>query len=107
MDPRPDFTLDVFIQSGAMQFGGGVAIRMEARLEGWLARILEETPLSEDQMLEHDDEGGRVVATLLNTPQLHWWILSQGAGIEVLAPAELRSTIAARLADASGTYTLG
>lgn len=104
MDPKPDFNLDTFIQSGALQFGGGEAIRMEARLKGWLARILEETPLSEDQMLEHDDEGGRVVATLLNTPQLHWWILSQGSGIEVLAPAELRAIIAAKLAEASGAY---
>jgi predicted DNA-binding transcriptional regulator YafY len=105
LDSRPDFNMDEYIHSGALQFGGGEIIHMEARLKGWLTRILEETPLSEDQTLEHDDEGGRVIATVLNTPQLHWWILSQGAGIEVLAPVELRTIIAAKLAEALCVYT--
>ena len=91
-------------QSGALQFGNGETIRMEARVKDWLARILEETPLSADQTQERDDEGGRVVATVLNTPQLHWWILSQGAGIEVLAPPSLRTAIADKLAEAAGVY---
>jgi predicted DNA-binding transcriptional regulator YafY len=103
--PRPNFNLDEYIESGALQFGGGQAIRLEARLNNGLARIIEETPLSEDQTLEHDDAGARVVATVLNTPQLHWWILSQGAGIEVLAPPELRNLIAAKLAEAAGIYS--
>jgi predicted DNA-binding transcriptional regulator YafY len=105
IDPRPNFNLDEYIESGALQFGGGQAIRMEARLNNGLARILEETPLSEDQTLEHDDKGARAVATVLNTPQLHWWILSQGAGIEVLAPPDLRNLIAAKLAEAAGVYS--
>ncbi len=103
MEPRPDFDLDAYIQAGALQFGGGEPILMEARIKDWLARILEETPLSPDQTLEHDEH--RVSATVLNTPQLRWWILSQGAAIEVIAPPELRKAIAVTLAEASGIYS--
>ncbi len=104
IEPRSDFDLDAFIRSGVLQFGGGKAINLEARISKGLARIIEETPLSEDQTLELVGETGRVFATVLDTPQLHWWILSQGAGIEVLAPTELRTLIASKLAEASEAY---
>jgi len=104
ISPRPDFNLDAYIQSGAMQFGGSERIRLELKVNALLARILEETPLSEDQILEHAPEGGHVVATVLNTPQLQWWLLSQCAGLEVIAPVDLRERIADQLNKAADRY---
>ena len=64
---------------------------------------LQETPLSEDQVIEHmQDVRRQVSATVLETRQLVWWLLGFGDGVEVLAPQELREQIIGkvkRLAD--------
>jgi len=87
---RPaDFDLDAYIESGALQFGNGRKIRLEAAISEDLGRILAETPLSADQVLT----GGRLTATVKDTWQLRWWIMSLGDGIEVLGPAGLRQAI--------------
>jgi predicted DNA-binding transcriptional regulator YafY len=40
----------------------------------------------------------------LNTPQLQWWLLSQCAGLEVIAPVDLRERIADQLNKAADRY---
>lgn len=84
-----DFTLDAYIASGALQFGNGRNLSLKARIDEHLARILAETPLSDDQRIKDDI----LTATVLDTWQLQWWILSQGNAIEILAPKLLRSRI--------------
>ncbi len=95
---RPsDFDLNGYIASGALQFGSGESIRLKARVSEELAHILAETPLSVDMQLVSDGNGKTLSATVPDTWQLRWWVLSQGEAIEVLAPTELREEIAATL----------
>ncbi|MGH8502865.1 MAG: helix-turn-helix transcriptional regulator [Gammaproteobacteria bacterium] len=103
---RPDaFNLDAYIQSGALQFGTGKTLRLEAGVSEGLKRILEETPLSADQKLTRDKQwAARVTATVADSWQLRWWILSQGDAIEVHRPVRLRRKIAASLKAALGCY---
>jgi predicted DNA-binding transcriptional regulator YafY len=100
----PDFDLNGYIASGALQFGSGEIIRLKAQVADELARILAETPLSDDMQLVSDGNGKALSATVPDTWQLRWWVLSQGEAIEVLAPTELREEIAATLSAALERY---
>jgi len=99
--PPAGFSIDAYLRSNALQFGDGGRLRLEARIAAdWLALILTETPLGEDQRIEDD----RLSVTVDDTLQLRWWLLSQGPAIEVLAPAELRQEIADSLREAAALY---
>ena len=88
---RPEgFSLDDYIARGGLQFGDGATLRLEARVAPWLAEILAETPLADDQQLVPSGEDFRLTATVADSWQLRWWILSQGAGLTVLEPDILR-----------------
>jgi predicted DNA-binding transcriptional regulator YafY len=51
--------------------------------------------LSNDQTLAPvSNAQTRVVATVSDTPQLRWWLLGFGDGVEVLKPAALRRELA-------------
>ena len=65
-----------------------------------LMRLVAESPLSTDQVMDQDI----VQATVQDSWELRWWILSQGAGIEVLEPMALREEIAQSLRDACKRY---
>ena len=102
---RPDgFSLDDYIAQGALQFGDGRTIRLKARVSPWLADILTETPLTADQRLEPVGEEFRLTATITDSWQLRWWILSQGAGITVLEPEALRKEIGGELRKCLANY---
>ena len=95
---RPEgFNLETYIREGALEFGNGQTIQLELRLEGPLGRVLAETPLSADQELKPNGEDHYLTATVIDSWQLHWWLLSQIDHIEVVAPVELRQSIAERL----------
>ena len=100
----PDFDLNGYIASGALQFGSGEIIRLKAQVSDELVHILAETPLSVDMQLVSDGNGKTLSATVPDTWQLRWWVLSQGEAIEVLAPTELREEIAATLSAALQRY---
>ena len=98
---RPEgFDIDEYISRGAVHFGGEETIELRLRVNDYLARVLSETPLARDQRLE----GQVLTATVSNTWQLRWWILSQGAGIEVLGPEALRRVIGEELQAAAAPY---
>lgn len=100
---RPeDFDVDAYISRGALHFGGEKMIELRLRVGAYLARVLSETPLAEDQQID----GNMLTATVLDTWQLRWWILSQGAGVEVLGPDELRTAIAQELQQAVARYSV-
>lgn len=105
---QPAFDLDAYLAQGKLQFSddeaSGQQIVLEARVAEWLKKILEETPLSEDQRIEDDDGRWRLTATVRDSSQLKWWLLSQGCAIEVLAPAPLRERIAQSLKSAAQAY---
>ena len=99
------FSLDEYVQSGALEFGDGSPIALVAMVAPTLARHLAETPLASDMTTQIVGERVRVSATVKHTWQLHWWILSQADDIEILQPTALRKEIGARLAAAASTYT--
>jgi predicted DNA-binding transcriptional regulator YafY len=102
---RPaDFNLDKYIASGALQFGQNGTLQLKARVTEELAGYLTETALSEDQSLHADGDGYQLTATVNDSWQLRWWILSQGAGIVVLEPLELNEEIAQSIKQAANNY---
>lgn len=102
---RPkDFDLDEYIQTGGLHFGNGKSIRLKAEVSEGLAKILDETPLSADQKLMAEDDFITLSATLADSWQLTWWLMSQGADIEVISPASLRKKIGGLLMDAAAQY---
>lgn len=105
---RPDgFSLDAYLARGAGHFANGAPdgkLQLEARIEPSLSRILAETPLSKDMEIRDDGEYVRITATVPDTWQLRWWILSQGVRIEVIGPGSLRSEIAHEISNMSALY---
>ena len=106
VDRLPGFSLDAWLASGAMEFGDGATptIVLRAWVNADLARHLEETPLSPDMQLRVDGEGYALQASVRDTWQLRWWLLSQGAQIVVREPAALRQRIRDTLRDAAAGY---
>lgn len=102
--PHADFDLDEYIQAGGLQFGNGKTIRLVAWVGDDLAQVLTETPLSKDQTLVPEGDMIKLTATVADSWQLAWWIMSYGDGIEVTSPVALRKSIAARLSDAAAQY---
>jgi predicted DNA-binding transcriptional regulator YafY len=98
------FDLDAYIAGGALQFGGGDNICLKAKIWDGIAHILQETPLSVDQQIQEIDSSYILTATVADSWQLRWWILSQGEGIEVIEPALLRQDIANSLQQAAARY---
>lgn len=88
------FSLDAYLDSGALQFTNGKTIVFKAWVQESLAAILRETPLGTDQTLEKRGERSLLRVTIKDSWQLVWWVLSQGEMIEVLSPCNLRSQIA-------------
>lgn len=98
---RPaDGLLDAWLQNGAAQFGNQQTMQLRLKLSEDLRSLVAESPLSTDQVMEQDT----IHATVQDSWELRWWILSQGAGIEVLEPMALREEIAQSLRDACKRY---
>lgn len=98
------FSLDSFLAGGGAQFGSGGAIVLKARVSDGLARLLEETPISKDQKFTTRSGVHTLTATVLESWQLHFWLLSQGPAITVLKPVALRKEIIAALENTLATY---
>jgi predicted DNA-binding transcriptional regulator YafY len=89
-----NFSLDQQIEQGRWGFGTGQQIKLEAIFEAGFGDHLYETPLSKDQTIARLPDGRlSVVATVADTPQLLWWLLGFGGGVEVLAPNALRASM--------------
>ncbi|HUR42184.1 MAG TPA: WYL domain-containing protein [Verrucomicrobiae bacterium] len=102
---RPkDFSLDRYIASGAFEFGSGAQLALEATVSKQLAGYLAETPLAKNMKLEERNGGVRLFATVADSPQLRWWILSHGPAIQVLKPTTLKTEIVALLQAAAACY---
>ncbi len=89
-----NFSLDEQIEQGAWAFGSGKKIKLEAIFSAEAGEHLYETPLSKDQTIEVQPDGRlRVTTTVADTPQLVWWLLGFGSGVEVTAPRNLRAKV--------------
>ncbi|CUA86913.1 Predicted DNA-binding transcriptional regulator YafY, contains an HTH and WYL domains [Gulbenkiania indica] len=92
------FDLDEQAKRGVWDFGSGAHLRLRLQFRAGKGEHLLETPLSPDQKVDPTPGGGpgclAVTATVADTPQLRWWLLGFGAGVEVLEPASLRDELA-------------
>lgn len=102
----PEFSLDEYLASGALGFEVGDEIKLRAVVQELLAKLLEESPLAEDQVLQKRDGRFELTATVRESWQLTAWILSQGQNIEILEPQTLRNQIAAILQESAARYTV-
>jgi predicted DNA-binding transcriptional regulator YafY len=101
------FSLDRWLEEGAMGFGDGGSLRLVADFHEGAGRHLLESPLSENQKtrpLDAMSDSLRVSATVRDTEQLRWWLLGFGGKVEVIGPAALRRDIASRLRAAVKRY---
>lgn len=101
----PGFSLQAYIDSGALQFGEQHPLAFQAWVSEMLGTRLMDSPLSEDQLLTRVPGGYVLSATLNYSWKLRWWILSKTGDIEVLAPGNLRSEIGTILRSGSERYT--
>jgi predicted DNA-binding transcriptional regulator YafY len=98
------FALDEYLQNGNAQFGAGGMITLRARIHERLKQHFEESPIAEDQKLSAKNGEWFVSATVRDTLQLEFWILSWSFYIEVLEPVELRKRIQSRFKNALSGY---
>lgn len=100
-----EFDLDAYLASGAMGWSTNNPIQLVAVFSAEAGAHLQETPLSEDQIIEHLPDGRlQVTATVLETQQLLWWLLGFGDAVEVIAPPELRGRIVSKIQRLSDRY---
>ena len=101
------FNLDHELAQGFGEFSNqGGQIKLIISCSEWLAGILAETPLSADQKSKHDEDGWvRITATVNDTWQLRWWLLSLGSSVKILSPRKVRDEIVESLKDALSYYT--
>jgi predicted DNA-binding transcriptional regulator YafY len=98
------FSLDAYLEGGAAQFCNGSAIILKARVSDELFRLLDETPMSKDQKITTRSGVHTLTATVQESWQLHFWLLSQGPAITVLKPVALRKIIIAALESSLSHY---
>jgi len=99
------FSIDDFIASGELGFGDGKQIRLEAIFHHGGGDHLFETPISTDQVLADLGDGRlRLKATVADTPQLVWWLLGLGDGVEVAKPTALRKKMVDAIKKMSQLY---
>lgn len=102
---NPAFNLADYAEKQG-HFGTAATIHFKARICDHLALMLEETRLSENQIISPVNDSGfrEITADVSNTWQLRWWILGECDRIEVLAPEELRLQIAESLSRCNQQY---
>ncbi len=99
------FSLDEQIEKGKWAFGFGKTIKLEAIFKASHGEHLHETPLSKDQKIDVLPDGRlRITATVADTPQLEWWLLGFGGGVQVMAPQGLRVKMCAETLSMSKAY---
>lgn len=101
---RDGFSLDKYLQSDGDQSETGKEISFRARIHKRLKLHLEESPIAPSQQLSDESGVSYVSATLRDTLQLEFWILSWSFYLEILEPLELRERIRSRLEDVLEPY---
>lgn len=99
-----DFSVDDYIDQRGMEFGSRKEIKLKARVTNKLGMYLSETPLSKDQKIVYRKNDWQLQATVHDTWQLHFWIMSQGAAITVISPKFIRTRITEELESALSNY---
>jgi predicted DNA-binding transcriptional regulator YafY len=98
INPDKTFDIDDYIDSGEIAWPWSRAaankpIKLKANITEDLAFMVTETPLSENQAINDSDRDNwkRLTATVLDSHELRYWLLSQGDAVEILSPKGMRS----------------
>ncbi len=99
LDPKArqpvGFDVDQEVERSQGMGGSGEPLRLVARFWKRAGLHLLETRLAADQAVEDADvDHFRLTATVNDTAQLRWWLLSFGSKVEVLEPEGLREEMA-------------
>ncbi len=102
----PGFDIDRYIGKGEFGFPkGDRRIALDVRIHRGAAIHYLENRLSEDQeVVEDTPDHLRFRATVPDTAELRWWLLSLGQRAEVLGPRALRADMAGIVAEMAATY---
>jgi predicted DNA-binding transcriptional regulator YafY len=101
------YTLAGYLDDGHGHFMSSKALlRLEAQLTSELGLSLKETPVSSDQQLTRTQSGYHLIATLPDTWELKWWILSQGCKCIIIGPPELKKIIVESITLISNIYNI-
>ena len=98
------YSIDRALQEGLTQFGDRGSIRLKAQLSPELATYLSETPIATDQKIQYKKDNWQLTATVRDSWQLQFWILSQGSAITIQNPKHLRERIKQELTNAIQQY---
>lgn len=87
------FDLQDYIQQGHFEYllPESETLNLKIKMNRYIAKHLMESKLSIDQTIEPLDNDFLLTATVKNTHQLRWWLMSFGSGLEVLEPLDLRA----------------
>lgn len=88
------FNLDAYIRQGEMGFPSGDTLALQVAFTPAAAVQVRECPLSADQTVtegETEEDDVLITATVPDSMELRWWLLSFGDDAEVLEPPELRA----------------
>lgn len=95
---RPEFDLASYVRDGRFGFGTGERIHLRLRVSPVVAELLKETPVATDQLLTPLSDGrSELVATVVLSEQLRWWLRTYGSAVEVVDPRGLLDDQAAGL----------
>ena len=88
---RPkNFDLQRFDDDGRFGFGDGKKIRVRMRLPLPQANLLVETPISKDQVVTVMGDQAEVIASVVESDQLIWWLRQFGSDLKLLEPRTIR-----------------
>ncbi|WP_404397154.1 helix-turn-helix transcriptional regulator [Idiomarina loihiensis] len=99
-----DYKLSDYLNAGRLSFSSGESILVKAKISSETSLHVSETPLSQDQTIKKEGEHSILTATVADSWQLRWWLLSLCNDVEVLEPKSLRNEIKQQLAAASAKY---
>ncbi len=89
-----DFDLDRYIERGGFLYPQGSEIDLVVRFDAYTAQHLQESPLSEEQTVRELLDGRIEIRTrVLDSQQLHWWLMGFGEKAEVVKPNALREML--------------
>lgn len=90
---------------GAVKIWSGPPVEVEIRLSPYAARLLPEYPLSREQDVRPQSDGGAILrAQVAGTKEVLRWVLHWGVHAEVLAPRPLRLELREELREALAPY---
>ena len=101
----PEFSLTDYLAKGNLAFARHRSIELALRVDYIKGYHLQESWLSENQCIEPDGSYHFIIhATVNDTEELRWWLMSIADISEVISPPDLRDTMLASLRKGLANY---